>query len=141
MNITEYTRKARGLCIECAEVPAMKGRTRCLNCAVGHSNRNKARYFRKRATRETRRGHLGRVRMSGRDVKELRLQVFERSEGRCEIFWDEVRCLNAFGWSNFALHHDPRGAHKSDTLETTKAACLDCHKKLHPGPQWSKRSA
>jgi hypothetical protein len=140
-NVTEDTRKARGFCISCNEVPAMRGKTRCLHCAIVYSNRSKAHYLRKKAMRPTRVGNLGIVKMSARDMKELRWQTFERSDGRCEIIWNAERCPNLFGWSNFHLHHEPRGASRSDTPETTKAACIPCHKKLHPGPQWGTRIA
>lgn len=140
-NITVETRKARGLCVKCGEVPPMRGYTKCFNCARENALYLERRRLQNRAKRKTRTGKLGIVKMSLRDLKELRWAVFERSGGKCEIIWDGGLCPNTFGWSNFNLHHDPRGSSRSDTLETTRAACIPCHKKLHLGPQWSKRIA
>jgi hypothetical protein len=59
-------------------------------------------------------------------ITELRLQLFERSKGRCELRLSP-RCLDWISWSTMRTHivSAPRGG--AFQLSNVKASCPECH--------------
>jgi len=78
-------------------------------------------------------------------VGEIRHQVFERSQGKCEhVKQDGAVCGRPITWKSFDLnerHHRGRGGLMG--IENSEAACRVCHRggDAHPEKQlnWSKR--
>jgi len=80
----------------------------------------------------------GRIREDAAGVRQLRMDVFLRAEGRCEIKWDGKRCNKFAPWDGFGhgelVHLKPR----NDIREACQWGCHECHSRRdHPGPQWS----
>lgn len=77
------------------------------------------------------------IRLDGREMEALRLQVFGRSEWRCEnsfapTGYERRRCSNLIKWGSFHLHHMVhRSQGGSDTKENTLAVCMTCHDAHH----------
>ena len=77
----------------------------------------------------------GRVYRFGVDVEPLRREVFQRSNGFCEMPLRGVLnglCNRNIFWETFELHHEPpksRGG--DDSPEGTRASCRRCHVQRH----------
>jgi hypothetical protein len=86
----------------------------------------------------------GRVILKGQDMSGLRWQVFDRAGARCEALRNGKRCNRYAPWDGMKhgeLSHDRHGAAKTDTLESVLWSCRDCHRKRHPGLQFSRGAA
>ena len=71
-------------------------------------------------------GNLGIVRLTGEDLKALRLDVFTRDGFRC------ARCGQAVTWDSGELMHIvSRGSGGSDTMDNTECGCSRCHREEH----------
>lgn len=93
----------------------------------------------------------GRVKLYGADKTDLRRKAFERSGGTCEVIRNKVqqigykvsawlgRCDAPITWETMELSHDRHGPNKSDTLESVKASCSECHKVGTHNPKSCKR--
>ena len=83
----------------------------------------------------------GRVIEDGAGKKALRLAVYQRAEGRCEVVWDGKRCNKFAAWDGHykgdLIHlKDPIKGH-SDEPELCEWGCHSCHmRRDHPGPQF-----
>jgi len=90
----------------------------------------------------------GRVILSGADMTALRRAVYRRASGLCEAPdatgskgicgrfapWD--------GWKHGEMSHVIHGAAgPGDVLTNVIWSCFSCHRKRHPGPQWTKGAA
>jgi HNH endonuclease len=72
----------------------------------------------------------------GEDMRLLRLQAFERSEGYCEMpisgFTSGTHCNRNFDWETFELDHNPSLAQGGDdSLGGVRAICRRCHLARH----------
>lgn len=81
-------------------------------------------------------GKLGIVRLTGKDMVQLRRDVFERDGYRCKHFIPpNMRaqfCNKLVSWEYGHLCHiKSRGAGGSDTTENTFVGCAECHMKSH----------
>jgi 5-methylcytosine-specific restriction endonuclease McrA len=84
------------------------------------------------------------VRLSGKEMGQLRQRAFFRSQGRCENSTDGARCPKLITWMTFHLSHIvSRGRGGSDVIENVLAACFECHdadtknrRKLEPHRDW-----
>lgn len=89
----------------------------------------------------------GRVILKGAEMTQLRRDVFERAEGRCEVatHWGRCNTYAAWdGWQHGELSHRIDKAHGgSDSIENCLWSCAPCHRRRHPGPQFAfqRRSA
>lgn len=84
----------------------------------------------------------GRVILRGRDMTELRREVYRRSGGHCEAIKSSGKRCNKFAaWDGFGkgeLSHIPDRAHQgSDVPAETIWSCRECHARRHPGPQFA----
>jgi hypothetical protein len=87
----------------------------------------------------------GQVKEDAAGMRALRLEVYRRAGGRCEVEWNGKRCGKFAKWDGFGhgelAHLDARGRGGSDTAANCLWACggsNGCHKrKFHPGPEWS----
>lgn len=78
-------------------------------------------------------GNLGRIRLKGKPLEDLRRRVFVRDDWKCR------ECGAPCSWANGHLAHiQSRGAGGSDTEENTRLLCGDCHRAEH-GNQLPKR--
>ena len=108
-----------------------------------HTKRWRSSWFRKGKKERRVLWRTGRVIEDSAGKKALRLRVFQRAEGRCEIEWDGQRCNKYAPWDGFNHGHlvhlkDPIKGH-SDEDSLCQWGCADCHfRRDHPGPQWSK---
>ena len=59
-------------------------------------------------------------------ITELRLQLFERSPGRCELR-RSPRCLDWISWSTMRTHIVSASRGGLFTLSNLKASCPECH--------------
>ena len=95
-------------------------------------------------------GKLGIVRRTGKDMTQLRLDVFERDTYRCQhilsqdsefipgvgiaIYYN--RCLKSVTWESGHLAHKiGRGRGGSDTMENCLTKCAHCHLVLEHNPK------
>jgi hypothetical protein len=81
----------------------------------------------------------------GLDMTELRLKVFLRSRGFCEMPIRGVtghRCNRNLDWETMELDHDPSLANGGDDSEAgTRAICMRCHIARHNRTtRWTNRS-
>lgn len=85
----------------------------------------------------------GQVILRGDDMKAFRLEIFRRAEGRCEIEEDGVRCNIYAPWDGFGhgelSHKIHKGRGGSDSPDNVSWSCVGHHRKLHLGPQWSRK--
>ena len=71
-------------------------------------------------------GRLGRIRLKGLALADLRRRVFTRDGWHC------VCCGEACSWATGHLAHiQSRGAGGSDTEENTRLLCAACHGNEH----------
>ena len=77
--------------------------------------------------------YTGRVRLDAEGMKELRITVYERARGLCEMKLKGAGCQVYAGWVSGELAHYPksRGAGAGDTPEETVWACKPCHRYQH----------
>ena len=74
------------------------------------------------------------VRLNGREMAELRQNVFARSEMICENDLGGKRCSERLTWNSFHLHHrEHRSLGGSDSMENCLAVCFACHQAHHAG--------
>ena len=74
-------------------------------------------------------GKLGRVRLTGQALADLRRRVFTRDGWACKD------CGRPCSWATGHLAHiKSRGAGGSDTEENTRLLCGDCHRTEHGNP-------
>lgn len=67
-----------------------------------------------------------RIRLNGREMAELRHEVFGRSNGQCE------KCFVFAGWYEGQMHHKvKRSQGGSDTAENLAWLCPKCHRIEH----------
>jgi len=84
----------------------------------------------------------GRVILKGADKTDLRRQVYNRAEGRCEEERNGKRCGWFAPWDGIGhgeLSHVNHGANRDDTEAGTIWSCSECHARRHPGLQFSNR--
>ena len=85
-----------------------------------------------------------RIREDAAGMHRLRREAFRRAGGRCEIETDGKRCNVYAAWDGMnrgeLWHKVHRGMGGSDELDNVLWSCRACHKKRHPGPQWSKKA-
>ena len=76
----------------------------------------------------------GRIIEDAAGMASLRLEVFRRANGRCEV------CGRFAKWQGIGggelAHIVARGRGGSDTAENLLWKCRGCHRADHPGPQW-----
>jgi len=66
-------------------------------------------------------------------ITEVRLQLFERSEGKCELR-RSPKCWDSISWQSFhAAHIVSKGRGGTFTLANLRAACPECHGWEHNG--------
>jgi len=71
-------------------------------------------------------GKLGRIRLKGKPLADLRRQCFTRDGWAC------VDCGVGVSWaSGHMAHIKSRGAGGSDVLENVRTKCAGCHDKEH----------
>jgi len=85
-------------------------------------------------------GKTGTVRLTGKDLEELRRACFVRDDYKCQhIFNDRPyprKCLHFVTWERGSLqsghmaHIKSRGASGSDTLDNVVTKCSRCHIEL-----------
>ena len=74
------------------------------------------------------------VRLDGREMVELRQNVFARAAGQCENEFQGKRCKTPITWMMFDMHHmQSRGRGGSDTMDNCLAVCWSCHRLHHMG--------
>jgi hypothetical protein len=79
-------------------------------------------------------GHLGIIRLSGKDMKALRLKRFEMDLGRCVDCGCEVNDdLPDWHPRKFDLAHVRNKRNYGDTIENTRTKCHGCHMREHSG--------
>ena len=87
----------------------------------------------------------GQIKEDAEGMHKLRMSVFRRAGGRCEIERDGKRCNRFAKWDGFGhgeLYHEVhRGRGGSDVPENCFWSCKECHQRRHPGPHWSEKSA
>lgn len=76
-------------------------------------------------------GKLGRVRLKGPAMAELRHFVFVRDGGRCVLCGQGVIEESGLWASMHLMHKTSKGAGGSDTPENTECGCLKCHMGSH----------
>jgi 5-methylcytosine-specific restriction endonuclease McrA len=59
-------------------------------------------------------------------ITELRLQLFERSAGRCELRLSP-RCLDWISWATMRTHIVSASRGEAFQLSNLKASCPECH--------------
>lgn len=75
-----------------------------------------------------RRGKTGTIRLTGADMRALRLRVFKRDQFTC------VRCGCQVTWDTGEMaHRKSRGAGGSDTDDNCETSCRPCHRAEHCG--------
>ena len=79
-------------------------------------------------------------------MRKLRLAVFHRAGGRCEAIREDGQRCNKFAkWDGFGhgelSHEVHRGRGGSDVESNCFWSCPPCHRRRHPGPQWSEKIA
>lgn len=86
----------------------------------------------------------GRVIEDGPGMHKLRSAVYRRAGGHCEIVWDGKRCNRFAKWDGFGhgelWHEIHRGRGGSDIESNCFWSCKECHRRRHPGPQWSRKA-
>src|SRR5882724_5162603 len=80
----------------------------------------------------------GQVTQNAAGMHALRMEVFERSGGRCEntLTWLEFkyRCPKTDGWEFGEMHHRRHRARGgSDVIENLFWVCRECHRRHHDG--------
>lgn len=79
-------------------------------------------------------------RLRGKDLEDLRRDVYDRDGGRCVDCGQWVP-LNGDVFTRAHLAHIiSRGAGGSDIMENTQIKCPFCHLQKEHGPRWSKRT-
>ena len=74
-------------------------------------------------------GKLGRIRLKGKALEELRRSVFVRDGWKCSNCWKPC------SWTSGHLAHiQSRGAGGSDTEANVRLLCGDCHRAEHGNP-------
>lgn len=75
--------------------------------------------------------YSGRIRLDAEGMKELRVAVYERARGLCEMKIKHV-CEVYAGWvSGHLAHIKSRGSGGSDELGNVLWACAPCHMASH----------
>jgi 5-methylcytosine-specific restriction endonuclease McrA len=71
-------------------------------------------------------GWLGRIRLKGLAMADLRRQCFTRDGWKC------VECARPVSWATGHMAHiKSRGAGGSDVLENVRTKCAECHHAEH----------
>lgn len=81
-----------------------------------------------------------REKLFGVDKTNRRMEIFERSGGRCEALvsrmhssrWND-RCNRPITWEDFEWSHLKHGAKKDDRKSGGIASCKQCHRDRHAG--------
>lgn len=81
----------------------------------------------------------GRVVLRGRDKTKFRLTIFKRSGGYCEECGRYARWDGLDGGELSHLDHHSVGG-LGDVEQNVIWSCKSCHRKRHPGPQWTPKS-
>lgn len=83
----------------------------------------------------------------GKDMEHMRLRVFERSKGFCEMPLKgdlaKMTCQRNISWETFEMHHEPpRSKGGDDSFENLRASCRRCHQARHARTlHWTKGNA
>jgi 5-methylcytosine-specific restriction endonuclease McrA len=92
-------------------------------------------WIRKKKRRHRELWRTGQVKLSGHEMGELRLKVYERSNGRCERIIEGNRCNKPApwdGWKHGELRHGLwRSQGGSDSSDNCEFWCADCHHDEH----------
>jgi len=74
-----------------------------------------------------------RIKATGKAMEELRMEVFHRDQGRCQM------CGRYASWESGHLAHiKSRGAGGDDVPENCRWLCFDCHIGVEHGVRWHK---